>query len=392
MERRSRRRITLLAALGFAAGILSLAIVLNQGSVGEASTFPARAYLPQLARDAPLSVSGFSVDFIDVGQGDATLITVGGQRLLIDGGRPANLVVQRLQSLGVTDLDVIVATHPDADHVGGLAAVLAAYSVERIYINGDPSTTQTYTDFLSAALAEGAQVITPRRGETIAIGGLQLAVLNPASLTSDTNNDSIVLRLTCGAVSVQFEGDAEAPAEQSMLAAGQVTDVDVLKVGHHGSSTASSLAFLQATKPEVAVISAGLTNPYGHPAPEVVSRLQGLGVQLVYTDTASSDDTKVMTSNCQTYSFSSVSGGGGSPTPTATTTVNASPTPTRTSTPTQTVVAFDLPACYQAGTDTCNCSNFTTHAWAQWFHDTYDPGDVNRLDADHDGVVCESLP
>jgi hypothetical protein len=101
-----------------------------------------------------------------------------------------------------------------------------------------------------------------------------------------------------------------------------------------------------------------------------------------------------MTSDCQTYSFSSVSGGGGSPTPTATATTPGSPTATatRTSTPTQTVVAFDLPACYQAGTDTCNCSNFTTHAWAQWFHDTYDPGDVNRLDADHDGVVCESLP
>jgi beta-lactamase superfamily II metal-dependent hydrolase len=214
-------------------------------------------------------------------------------------------VIQRLQSAGVTSIDAVLATHPDADHVGGLAAVLGTFEVGRIYVNGDPSATQTYDEFLLAAAAEpGARVMTLSRGQTVPLGGLLLLVLNPSSASGDTNNDSIVLELTCGSVSVLFTGDAELSAEQSMISAGLVTRVNVLKVGHHGSNTASSLAFVQALSPEVAIISAGRSNAYGHPAPEALARLESVGAQFEYTDTTPGDDSVTMTSDCTTFSFS----------------------------------------------------------------------------------------
>ncbi|MBI2766230.1 MAG: MBL fold metallo-hydrolase [Chloroflexi bacterium] len=327
-----------LVVVGLGLVIFSLASAGPEASTPPfGSDLPFKAFGPLLAADSsgvttPGPATGFQVVFIDVGQGDATLITVGSQRLLIDGGRPEDLVTQRLQALGVTDLDAVVATHSDADHVGGLVRVLATFAVERIYVNGDPPDTQIYTDFLAAAATEpGAQVLTLSRGQSVTLGGLQLPVLNPASLSGDTNTDSVVLRLSCGTVSVQFEGDADQPAEQSMIAAGLAADVDVLKVGHHGSNTSSSLAFLQAEKPEVAVISAGLTNPYGHPAPETLARLATVGASLVRTDTTAGDDSVVMTSDCQTYSFY-VTPTPAPPVPTPTATVTPTPTPTPTPT------------------------------------------------------------
>lgn len=228
-----------------------------------------------------------------------------GHRMLIDGGRSGTTIVGRLRRLGVTSLDAIVATHPDADHAGGLSAVLGAFSVGRIYVDGDPSSTETYAAFLAAAADEpGAQVITVVRGQMIPLGGHDLRVLNPASPTGDTNNDSIVLELRCGVVGVLFTGDAEVPAEESMIAAGLVAHVNVLKVSHHGSATGTSSAFLDAVRPEVAVISAGRTNQYGHPAPETMARIASAGVRVEYTDTGPQDDSVTMKSDCRTYSFS----------------------------------------------------------------------------------------
>jgi hypothetical protein len=126
--------------------------------------------------------------------------------------------------------------------------------------------------------------------------------------------------LTCGSVDVLFTGDAEFSSKQSMLAAGLVKDIDVLKVGHHGSNSSTSLAFLQVALPEVAVISAGWNNQYGHPHPDVLSRLASVGASVVYTDTTPGDDSVVLTLDCQTYSFSSaptVPGGTVTPSPTA---------------------------------------------------------------------------
>jgi competence protein ComEC len=343
----------------------------------------------QPAPAAPTASDGFRVVFIDVGQGDAELITVGGHHMLIDGGRDGPTIVQRLNTLGVHRLDAVVATHPDADHTGGLTAVLEAFDVDNVYVNGARDTTGAYAGFLAAAAAEpGALIHTLHAGQSVALGSLALPVLSPAGASDDTNNGSIVLRLACGAVSVLFTGDAEAPAEQAMLDAGLVTRTTVLKAGHHGANTSTSSAFLRALQPEVAVVSAGRENAFGHPSPTTVARLAAAGALLAYTDTTPGDDSVTMTTDCATYALS--------PRPTSATPAMATPRavatvegPNDASPP----PGFGLPACSRPGANSCDCSDFATHAHAQWFHDTHDPTDINKLDGpDHDGAVCEGLP
>lgn len=273
--------------------------------------------------------------------------------------------MQRLQALGATDLDAIMAAHPDADHVGGLA-----YSVERIYVDGDPATTQTYTDFLAAASAEpGAQVITSKRGDSIALGDLSLPVLAPVAPSGDTNNDSIVTRIGCGNVSVQFEGDAEAPEEQSMVSAGILSHVTVLKVGHHGSSTSSSVPFLNAVTPTFAVISAGLNNQYGHPTQQTLTALAAVGAQFEYTDTTAGDDSVTFTTNCSTYTWSKPPTSAqypgmvlGTATTTATPTHTATPPPTQAPTATPTAGGVRIGAVCKDGTSSTATARVLTMA------------------------------
>ncbi len=303
MQRASRSWLALVLVLTLLAAAAVILLALRN-----TSDAPAQEPLPK-----------FQVVFIDVGQGDGALVTLNGQRMLIDGGRNGSVILSRLRSLRVDHLDAVVATHPDADHIGGLADVLSAFPVARIYVNGDSDTTATYAEFLDAAAREpNAQVITLTRGDTVPLGGVAIPVLNPGPLAGVTNTDSIVLNVACGAVSVLFTADADAAAEDAMLAAGVVTDVDVLKAGHHGSNSSSTTEFLDAAKPEVAVISAGRTNTYGHPAPAAMARIAAEGASFEYTDTTRGDDSITMNSDCITYTFSksptaAVRGPAGSP-------------------------------------------------------------------------------
>jgi beta-lactamase superfamily II metal-dependent hydrolase len=245
---------------------------------------------------------GFEVMFFDVGQGDASLVMVGGQRLLIDAGGDGSLAVTRLHTWGVHDLDAILATHPDDDHIGGFAAILEAFEVETVYLNGETSGSQAYADFMAAVNAEGAQVITLRRGDSIPLGGLELPVLHPPEpLSGNSNDDSIVVRLSCESIDVLFTGDVEAAAEASMLAAGLVPDLDVLKVANHGANTSTTAPLLAQTEPRFAVISAAAGNP---PHADVLDRLDAVDARLQYTDLGAGDDSLVLTSDCRTYEFS----------------------------------------------------------------------------------------
>ncbi len=246
---------------------------------------------------------GFTIAFIDVAQGDATLIIANtGETLLIDGGRSRERIQERLGAMGITDLDAIAMTHPDIDHIGGLVKVIELYPIERIYLNGADSESLTFKTFIADVNSEGAEVITVTRGDSIPLGGLTLQVVHPGTLRDDSNEDSMVLLLDCGDVKVLLTGDAETPSENEMLDAGVLVDIDVLKVGHHGSNTSTSQAFLDAVQPEVAVISAGLDNQYGHPHDEVVDRLVAAGVKIYMTDTTKSGvETVTMTSDCKTY-------------------------------------------------------------------------------------------
>lgn len=266
---------------------------------------PIAGTLPTPVPSPPGTASqGFTIYFIDVGQGDATLIVASsGERLLVDGGRSQSLIRDRLRAMGVTDLDAIAMTHPDADHIGGLIEVLEIFPVERIYLNGGDSTSRMFSDFMRLVRAEGAEVEIVRRGDVIPLGGLSLKVLHPGSLTGDSNEDSMVLLLDCGEVEVLLTGDAETASERDMLKAGVLSDIDVLKVGHHGSRTSTSEEFLDVVRPEAGIISAARQSPYGHPHPEVLARLADASVGVMLTDTSAGADTIVMKSDCQRYEF-----------------------------------------------------------------------------------------
>lgn len=240
------------------------------------------------------------VYFFDVGQGDAILVDLADIEVLIDGGDRSPGVVQYLKSYVEGPLEVMVATHPHADHIGGLIDVLAAYQVEQIWYNGETATSKTYADFISAANAENTQVIQAVRGNTITAGGLDFQVLNPSDLKGTTNDNSIVLWLSYAKIDFLFMGDAEKEAEASMLVKSDmlVPDVEILKVGHHGSNTASSSDFLAVTTPETAIYMAGTGNVYGHPHQETIQALTNIGAKIYGTDVCG---TIIVTTDGQSY-------------------------------------------------------------------------------------------
>ncbi|MCW4012399.1 MAG: MBL fold metallo-hydrolase, partial [Candidatus Bathyarchaeota archaeon] len=206
------------------------------------------------------TLNDLMVHFIDVGQGDAILIDLDDIEVLIDGGDRSPGVIAYLNDYVDGALEVVVATHPHADHIGGLIEVLEYFDVEEVWHSGDDSTSITYSDFITAVNAEGATVHDDTRcGDIISAGDLSFTVLHPSTLDGSTNNNSIVLSLSWGTIDFLFAGDAEQEAEADMMASGVVSvpDVEILKVGHHGSNTASSPAFLAATSPETAIYMAG---------------------------------------------------------------------------------------------------------------------------------------
>ena len=226
------------------------------------------------------------VHFIDVGQGDSILIDFGDTEMLIDGGDKSPGVVTYLADYVDGALEAMVATHPHADHIGGLIAVLNAFEIEEIWLNGDTSTSKTYAEFTAAIQAEDAVVNIGKRGDKINVGESSFLILNPATLDGTTNNNSLVLSLQYGNIDFLFTGDAEQEAEAAMLVSGvvPVPDVEILKVGHHGSNTACSNEFITAAKPEIAVYMAGEGNRYGHPHEDTIRVLCDVGAQIYGTD------------------------------------------------------------------------------------------------------------
>ncbi len=294
------------------------------------------------------------VHFINVGQGDAILIDYGTDEVLIDGGEASPGVVPYLRKYVDGDLEAMVATHPHEDHIGGLIDVLQSFQVDNIYWNGETATTKVYGDFMALAKAEPkASLQQLQRGDTINVDGLAFAVLNPPGPSfKETNDNSIVLKLNYGGTRFLFEGDAQQEAESSMLAAGLNMAADILKVGHHGSRSSSSMPFLKAVSPQIAVYMAGINNSYGHPHAETLVALNQVGAQIYGTDihgtivVATDGQKYTLTTEKQapprapqvtlpTLTPTSIT----PPSPTATPTL----TPTLTSTPTQTPTTTPSP-------------------------------------------------
>ena len=235
-----------------------------------------------------------TVAFLDIGQGDAILIrSPNGRTMLIDGGNSLSdgtgIIIPKLREWGAQQLDVMVATHPDADHISGLPAVLESFPVATVALTGQVHSTLIYERFLTDIRNLQVNAIQVRTGTTIPFdAALQLDVLGPddrfASVPGDNNNASIVIRLKYGLVSFLFTGDAEGDEEQAILARGADVRSTVLKVGHHGSRTSTGEAFLTAVAPQLAVISVGQGNRYGHPAQETLDLLSRHNVQVFRTD------------------------------------------------------------------------------------------------------------
>lgn len=224
-----------------------------------------------------------AVHFIDVGQGDSALLLSGGQAVLIDAGTAEGgaAVVRYLEELGVTELYGAVATHPHADHIGGMAQVIEAFPIEHFYMGSETQNTATYSGMLDALEEAGVQPVIPADGDELVFdSGASLTFLGPADDVpkSNLNDRSLITLFRAGGQDVLFMGDAESAAEDSLLTHHPALTCDVLKVGHHGAATSSSEEFLQAVQPATAVISCGVDNDYGHPSEQTLQNLSLAGV------------------------------------------------------------------------------------------------------------------
>lgn len=227
-----------------------------------------------------------TVHFLDIGQGDCTLLTQGEHAMLIDAGDndQGTKVQSYLEYLGISSLDYLVLTHPDADHIGGADVVIYKFDCNTILMPEKKADTRTYDDVIQAMKSKNYTAVHPEVGDTYAFGESSFTILSPAKNYQDSNDCSIVLRLTHGNNTFLFTGDAEEEAENDMLASGMDLSADVLKVGHHGSHTSTSDAFLDVVSPTYAVISCETGNSYGHPHAETLNKLRAAGVQMFRTD------------------------------------------------------------------------------------------------------------
>jgi competence protein ComEC len=230
---------------------------------------------------------------IDVGQGDAIALRgPEGRWVLVDAGPPgtddagAHPVVRELARRGVRSLDALVLTHPHLDHIGGAAAVLRTFDVGAVYDPGLPAPSPEYLGLLELAASQGVPWRAARAGDRIAVGGLFIDVLSPpadAESAEDANVTSVVLSVSFADVDVLLTGDAYTDAERRVLPH-VPTDLEILKVGHHGSDTSTDSLLLAHATPEVALISAGRFNRYGHPDPDILDRLERAGARIWRTD------------------------------------------------------------------------------------------------------------
>jgi competence protein ComEC len=247
------------------------------------------------------------VHYIDVGQGDSILIlSPEGKVMLIDGGARDSGALAYLQAKGVSHIDLMVATHPDKDHIGGLMDVLDALPVSQVVTNGVPTTTNTYEHFLDAIANAKAAYTEAKRGDKLTLGSLTFDVVGPEdAVADDSDNGSLVLRLAFGKVAFLFTGDAGDIAEAAMLARNEDVSAQILKVAQHGSNTASSPSFLAAVKPAVAIYSCGLGDSDRHPAAVTLANLADAGASVYGTDV---NGTVVVTSDGDTYQVQAESG------------------------------------------------------------------------------------
>ncbi len=229
----------------------------------------------------------FTVTFLDVGQGNAVLVENDGLYMLIDGGGRdySSYVVSYLQNQGVQELEYVVSSHYDADHLNGIVGALHVFSCGTLLAADYTADTRVYQSFLSVVEEKGITMQYPDMGATYTFGDAEFTIVCPDAYDyEDVNDNSIGIRLVYGENSFLICGDAGTEMEEVMMQSGLVIDSDVYMASHHGSAGSSSLEFLKAVSPEAVVISAGLGNSYGHPTSRVLEDIREIGAELYRTD------------------------------------------------------------------------------------------------------------
>ena len=266
--------------------ILSLLIILSLLLSGCVLEVP----LPVETTAATVTAGeSLTVHYIDVGQADCILLEHDGQFLLIDGGNQEDgqLVVSYLEQQGVQELEAVVCTHAHEDHVGGLPSVLAVYPTAAVHAPTRTYSSNIFDKFVYYTDQQGLEITIPQPGDTFTLGDVNLTVMGPVKSYPDPNNTSIVIMAEYGSTRFLFTGDMEKEAENDMLDYwdGRYNwNCDVLKSGHHGSSTSSSYRLIYETDPEYVVISVGTDNSYGHPHRETIALYQDAGIPAFRTD------------------------------------------------------------------------------------------------------------
>lgn len=226
------------------------------------------------------------VHFLDVGQGLSILVQLGDEVLIYDGGErdASSYVVSYIQNLGITEIDYMISSHYDSDHVSGLIGCLKTFDVKHVIGSDYEHNSRLYHSFMEAVKEKGLTMQYPKVGTIYDFGEAVITILAPAEISNDSNANSVAIKLSYGESDFIFTGDADYASERKMVASGIDLDCEVLSLAHHGSSSGNSSLFLEKTNPEVAVISCEKNNGYGHPHVEVVELLEAMEMDVFRSD------------------------------------------------------------------------------------------------------------
>ena len=226
------------------------------------------------------------VHFLDVGQGLSIVVQLGEEVLIYDGGDrdTSSFVVSYIEDLGIKEIDYVISSHYDSDHLAGLIGCLNTFDVKNVIGSDYKHESKLYNSFMNAVKEEGLKMQYPEVGTKYAFGDAEITILAPKEIGNDSNANSVAIKLSYGESDFIFTGDADYGSEREMVASGISLDCEVLSLAHHGSSTGNSSLFLEKTTPEWAVISCAKNNGYGHPHVEVVELLEAMEIEVFRSD------------------------------------------------------------------------------------------------------------
>lgn len=277
-------KMILVASLAFfMLSLCGCSTVQDKGNVVAASSTSSTSSSTETSKDGQLRVI-----FLDVGQGNAQLImTPSGKTMLIDGGNndKEKVMFNYMKQYNIKKIDVLVGSHPDADHIGTLSELVDALEIGDVYLPKASSNTKTYEDLLTSIKKKGLKIKTAKSGVTVDLDDkMKVEMVAPVGTYEETNNMSAVVKISYGQESFLFPGDAEYDSEQDMIKSGVDLASTVLAVGHHGSNSSSSVGFLKKVHPQYAVIQVGADNKYGHPTDKTLKKLEDQKIKVLRTD------------------------------------------------------------------------------------------------------------